>query len=168
MARAAWRFEIAKVQGQARRINDRLKNLVDKLGADSPLVENIISKMDMFFPDNLSYKNGIPQIARPAQLAKTSETRDMLAGLEKDTPKWGDIRKRYESSYEAFKKEESFFGKPPSLTEYIKINMELPEALLYHYSNFQSENSEKAINIMKRTGRRKSYAELSKVISLAR
>ena len=156
-------YEVARAQGFARRINDRMARLVENLGNDSPVVEDLKEKLDRFFPDNIRYKDGVMQLMKPAQLSDESSL-EALENIEKETPTWGKIRSEYEEEFKKWKSEQAL---PEDITiqDYININMNLPSALSTMYTLLPDAYARQALNIMQQKGRRKTYEELSRVIS---
>jgi hypothetical protein len=159
---------LAQAQSAVRRINDRIITLSKKLGSNSDIVSNLASKMEVLFPDNIRYKNGIPQLYSPSSLYKDEEYNTDLETFDKEFKTWGMYKKEYEPRYEKYREEQEFFKKEPvSQSEFIQQQERLPQALVYMYSSKTDEASE-ALEIMRIKHRRKTYDELNKVTELAR
>lgn len=172
---------LAQVQSAVRRINYRMQTLVDNLGYDNRLVGNMASKMQILFGDNMRFKDGKPQLFKPSEIYNDEELRQNIYEFDRDLKTWGAYKKQFSEDYEAYKKEyadyvsemrknkvkPSDIEKPLSMGEFISEIEELPQALVFMYSS-RYEESEKAIQIMKTSGRRKTYGELRQAVKLAK
>lgn len=159
---------LSQVQSSVRRINDRMRNLTERLGSDNPLVGELESKLDIFFGDNVVLKDGIYQLSKPSELFNDSEKNELLDMFESTTlPTWGEIRHQYEQQYNAYQTNDLWIDEDIDIEEFIDVQMSLPQALEWMYSD-ASEDAQQALEIMQQDGRRKSYQELSAVIGLSR
>ena len=157
---------LASVQSAVRRINDRIKTISSKLGADSTLLNNYESLIDVMLPDNVRMSKGVIQIHTPSDIYNNPEKMEALKRLEESVKTWGDIRKDYEPAFEKYKQsaDVDFMGDEVSLEEYINVTTDLPQALVYLYSASDTEAGKNGLEIMGVKGRRKTYNELAKVI----
>jgi hypothetical protein len=158
---------LAQAQSAVRRINDRINTLSKKLGSDSDIVNNLASRIEVLFPDNIRYKNGIPQLYQPSSLYKDVEYNTDLETFDKEFKTWGMYKKEYENRYKKYQEEQEFFRKEPvTQAEFIQQQERLPQALVYMYSS-NTEEASKAIEIMRTKYRRKTYDELNNATELA-
>ena len=158
---------LAQAQSAVRRINDRIKTLSEKLGSNSDIVSNLASKIEVAFPENVRYKNGVPQLYSPSTLFKDEEYNTELETFDKEFKTWGMYKKEYENRYKKYEEQQNFFREEAvSQAEFIQQQERLPEALVYMYSS-QTDEASKAIEIMRIKGRRKTYDELNKATELA-
>jgi hypothetical protein len=169
---------LAQAQSAVRRINDRVATISKNLGNDSVVVGNIASKLEVMFPQNVRYKDGVPQIYQPSELFKDSYQNEDLEYLDKTLNTWSQIKKSYSQSYvEYVKQRMSEYKVPEPLTSFIKVQEQIPLALTYMYS-VKNEETDRAIAIMKnpeymkdekdQVKRRKTYEELRGVLKLAK
>ena len=156
--------DVGHAQSAARRINYRLQVLQEELGIRSKFYQDVVSQIDIHLRNNYRFKNGVVQIIKPAQIAKDSEKLEQLLNIEKATPTWESIKKVSEKGFEAYKKKDVFGGEGATLKEYINVNAGLVDALSSMYSILPEQYSTQALNIMKISGRRKTYTELNTAI----
>ena len=154
---------LASVQSAVRRFNDRMMNISKNLGKDSSIIEDITAKLDVLFPGNYRFKDGVPQLVRPAEIYKDADMSAELYNLDKEVPTWGEIRKSFESQYEAYAEQEKFFKQEPvSIQRFIKTMQSLPEAITIA----SEQDVTDALAILREKGRRKTYAELENVVRI--
>ena len=151
---------LASVQSAVRRFNDRMKQIAKNMGADSPIIEGVKAKIDLFFPGQYRFTDGVPQLMKPAQIFKNAEMNQALVDLDENVPTWGEVRKSFESQYENYVEQERFFGgEPVGIQQFIKTLYTLPESIVVA----SEQNITDALEILKVKGRRKTYAELATV-----
>lgn len=160
---------LASAQASVNRINYRMQTIANNLGKDSPYYQNMLAKMDILFPDNIRYKDGVAGLSKPSELFKNPESNQNLQNFDKELKTWGEIKKQYEEPYERYKEEQEFFGNGKEVDTFqgfINLVMDIPRALSYLYPT-QTDDQKKAVEIMKTKGRRKTYDELQEVVTLA-
>lgn len=167
---------ISQAQSAARRINSRLAKLTKELGRESRAVNDIMSKMQLYFPDNIVFKGDLPQIMKPGTIFNNPEQNEALEKLDKQTPTYGEFKKEYLGPYERFISNEEFFQgmtqeevkKQFPFVKYVNIVETIPQALSVLYANQYTSNSAlKGIQIMKTKGHRRTYQELEDMEKLA-
>lgn len=155
---------LASVQSAVRRVNDRLQKLSDIFGADSSIVGDYKAQLDVIMGDNFRLKDGVPQIYRPLEIYNDAEKSQALQSLDENVRTWGSYRKEYGESYERYKEESEFFGdEPVDIGKYIQTREKISDAFQQYDSK---QLPEQALEIMKKTGGRKSYKDLEKVITI--
>lgn len=152
------------VQTMAKRFNDRMKKITEQLGKDNPITEKYKAKLDVLLPDNYAMKGGYPVIKNPAEIFNDEKLNDEFDSLMQDMPTWTDIKKTYQKDYEEYIS--TFESRDiPTLSDFIKDMEELPQLLTWVY-NVDSDDAQKALQIMKNTDKEKeqkrikSYAEI--------
>lgn len=154
---------LASVQSAARRFNDRMVQIAKNLGADSPIIEDMMAKLDVLMPNNYRIKDGVPQIIKPKQIYDDPEKNQQFESMMETVPTWGSIRKEIEPQYEAYKEQERFFGgEPVEFRQFVKTMLSLPEAIRVA----SEQKNSRALEILTRRGRRKTYAELTEVANI--
>lgn len=162
----AFKF-LSTVQTLVKRFNSRIKSLAKQFGKDSSIVQDIASKMDVLTPNNYRFKDGIPQMTRPSDFFKNEELSKQLQDMLDTTPTYKELRSEYKEQYQQYSEQEKFFGnKPISEKKFIVTMQSLPSAISWLYPT-NSKEQKKALAIMKEKGRRKTYAELQKVVNLS-
>jgi len=157
---------LAQVQSAVRRINDRLQKLTGHFGSSSRIVQNAISELDVLLGDNLRYKDGVAQLHTPSEIYKDEDMNRALESADKNIKTWGEYRKEYEKGYTEYKEQAEFFGdEVAKIGDYINTMEDLSNALEWLYPA-DTDGKKQAIKIMQTKDRRKTYAELSKVINL--
>lgn len=156
--------DVGHAQGAARRINDRLQVLQEQLGIRSKFYQDVVAQIDIHLAGNYRFKNGVVQIIKPAQIGKDPAKLEALLNIEKTTPTWGAIKKLSEQGFERYKEKDVFGGEGATLKEYINVNAGLADALSSMYSLLPEQYATQALNIMKTSGRRKTYTELNTAI----
>lgn len=156
------------VQTMAKRFNDRMKKITEQLGKDNPITEKYKAKLDVLLPDNYAMKGGYPVIKNPAEIFNDERLNDEFEDIMQDMPTWTDIKKTYQKDYVEYIS--TFESRDiPTLSDFIKDMEELPQLLTWVY-NVDSDDAQKALQIMKNTDeqkeqkRIKSYTEIHKFI----
>ena len=161
----AYEFDyLEQAQSATRRINSRMEKLTEELGAKNPLVEEYTAKLDMFFGDNVRFKDGVIQLSKPAEIFADPEKKRALEMMDEDVKSWDAVRQEWEKPYqEAQEKEASEgFGASIDFKEFINVQMNLPEMLSHYYTS--GDIPAPALRILKEKGRKKTYSELNKVV----
>lgn len=160
---------LASVQSAVRRINDRIRSIANKLGKDSTLLQSYESLIDVNLGENTRFKDGLIQLHTPSDIYNDPEKMERLKRLEDSIQTWSQIKSKYEESYEKYlsSDEVQFLGESVDLDTYINVNNDLPQALVWLYPT-TNDDLAKGVEIMRTSGRRKTYEELDEVISLAR
>lgn len=157
---------LAQVQSAVRRFNYRMNTLVDKFGADSNIVQNVVSTVDVFFPDNYRYKDGAVQLSTPSEIYNNPEMSQALETLDKNVKSWGQYKREAEKSYSEYAEQAEFFKEPVvPIEDFISVQFNIGAALDWMYSSDSAEAVE-ALEIMQQKGQRKTYSELTKVLDL--
>ena len=89
---------LEQVQSAVRRLNYRVSRLVKELGSRSPIVENIIAKIDLMFDGNTRFKDGTIQVVKPKDIFLDPKKSKALQEMDKSVPTWGDLRRQYEDA----------------------------------------------------------------------
>ena len=147
-----------------RKINDRAKGLVKNLGADNPITQQYLSRMETLVPDQYlrEDKNGVLQISRSKDFEKMGYTAERDFNLNKFQG-IQDLRKEYQRQFEMAKKEMESAGKEaPTKDEFIARQGELQSNIPVLYANQDDKRIMKAIGVLRRKGS-KTYAELNRV-----
>ena len=159
---------LAQVQSAVRRLNYRLETLSNNVGKDSPIVQKIMSEVDLYFDGNYRFKNGVAQLVKPQQIYNDEDMNKALQHLDRTVKTWGDYKREYEKEYEHYKEQAEFFGDTPvPIGEFINVYANVDKIMEWMYPTDTAEK-EKALNIMQQKGRRKSYEELASVIKMIR
>lgn len=157
---------LAQAQSAVRRINDRLQKLTEHFGSSSKIVQNAISELDVALGDNLRYKDGVAQLHTPSEIYKDEDMNRALESADKSLKTWGEYRKEYEKGYTEYKEQGDFLGdEVASIEDYINTMSDLSSALEWLYPS-DTDGKKQAVEIMRIKGRKKTYAELIKVINL--
>ena len=155
---------LAQVQSAVRRINYRIETLAKHFGENSSFVNDIKAELEVKLPDNMRYKKGVPQLHTPSGIYKDEDLNTMVEDIDKKMKSWGEYKKEYERQYERYEEEQTFFKeKPISMEKFITTMSKLSGALI-EYASEQLPAA--ALDILRIKGRRKSYAELSKVTDI--
>lgn len=147
-----------------RKINDRAKGLVKNLGADNPITQQYLSRMETLVPDQYLREdnNGVLQISRSKDFEKMGYTAERDFNLNKFQG-IQDLRKDYQRQFEMAKKEMESAGKEaPTKDEFIARQGELQSNIPVLYANQDDRRIMKAIGVLRRKGS-KTYAELNRV-----
>ena len=160
----------AEVQSAVNRINSRIRTAEEHFGADSKIVQDMYTKLDLLIPqENLRYNvDGVLQIARPYDLFKNSDAHEIIYNFDKeDIKKYGDIKAEYQKSYEHYRESE-FFDEDviDDIDAFIIFGSELMDALHWAYENKETPEGMEIIEIMSQ--KQKTYGDLQRVISLYR
>lgn len=154
--RQLYRSEVA-------RYNKRLVTLASRLGTDSPLYQNEVSKLNYWLDaDNIRYnKQGIIQIAKPASLTDKMSL-NQLKNL--NVKKWQTIKEQYAESFKEAQ-EELPQGEKLSLSQYINNMSNIAENLGVLYGDFKDPDIQREVNKAIDTMHRehKNYDELLSV-----
>lgn len=148
-----------------RRVNDRLSGLVNALGADNPIVQDYIARMESSVPDQyLRYNEaGLPQIIRSKDFEKKGYTvrdfdNDRFKGIT-------GLRKEYGSQYAAAKKEiEEAGGKAPTKNAFIASMGDLKGNIPLLYKNQSKAGVRQAIDTLQKS--HNTYDELLGVVDV--
>lgn len=153
---------VEQAQSAVRRINYRIEKLSEIWGFNSSFVQEYTAKLDIHFPDNIRFKDGVMQLHHPAQIFDNLAKRNALEKLDKEIPTWQDIKKEWEEPYqEALAKEE--FGQPIDFKQFVNVNENL-DMMIATYADSNQMPSD-ALEIMKIQGRRKTYEELDTALT---
>ena len=99
-----------KTPSMARRINYKINTMVKKFGYDSVITQDLMSNIITTVPpENIVYKDGVPQIRKPINLAKKGID---LSDLDR-MKGYGDYKREYEKSYEQYKFDVEFETEKP-------------------------------------------------------
>lgn len=150
---------LASVQSASNRVNDRIMTLADKFGINSAIINNISAQLDVLLPDNIRYKDGVIQVARPSEIYNDAEKMQALENIENTMPIWGNLRKHYEDEYMEYASEQGKTDKA-TLPEFIETMQNLDKALRDVPSDQLPSD---ALKIMQIKGRKKTYNELIEV-----
>ena len=153
-----------------RRINDRLKGLNKRLGADSPIVEQYQAKMKALVPEQYLWENkdGLLKIKRSKDFEKMGYTAERDFNLDKFMG-IQELRKEYKSQFEVAKKEGAFPAEGlryDMIDAFIGNMAELKENIPLLYKNTQKEGVQEAIDTLHQ--KYNSYDELLNIAELAR
>lgn len=168
----------AEVQSAVNRINSRIRTAEEHFGADSKIVQDMYTKLDLLIPQkNLRYNaDGVMQIARPYDLFKNSDVHEIIYNFDtQDIKTYGDIKADYQKPYEhylsstdigEFIEMSDLDDVFMNIDEYIVFMSELMDALHWAYEHPDTPEGIEINRIMSQT--RKSYAELQNVVKLYR
>lgn len=147
-----------------RRINEKIRSYVDKFGYDSSMAQDLMSETIINIPDeNLRYVNGVPQIAKPLDLAKKGVD---LTDLE-EIPTYGELKTLYADRYEKYAAQQDFFNEPADtindFIDYMKTfdNLIVDKIKYVYGREEQTDNEREALTIMRMS--HKTYDDLFKV-----
>lgn len=157
---------LASVQSAVRRINERLQTLSGKFGANSSMLWDYKSTIDVLLPDNYRYKNGVIQISMPSDIFGDQEKMNALEEIENTVQTWQQYKEQYQTAYDKYKSETEFFDtKTADMPEFITTMENVHNAL----SSADSEQlPTDALEILKVKDRRNTYAELEQVAEILR
>ena len=158
---------LASVQSAVRRINERLQTLSGKFGANSSMLWDYKSKIDVLLPENYRYKNGVVQISMPSDIFGDQEKMSALEEIENTVQTWSQYKEQYQRSYETYRSEQEFFEgqKIADMPEFI-TTMENVHNVLSTADSEQLPSD--ALEILKVKDRRNTYAELEQVTEILR
>lgn len=160
---------LASVQSAVRRFNERAKTLAKNFGENSAVMNKIKVSVDVFFKDNLRYKDGVPQIFKPSDIYGDDEKMKALQYLDEHLKTWGDYRRQYENEYTGYIEEGQDILKYKDtsdklgFSDFIQTMENIDKALRETPSE---DMPERALAIMKKTGARKTYKELFYVYNI--
>lgn len=153
---------LASAQSAVRRVNDRIKTLSEKFGTNSALINNIASKYEVIFGNNMVYKNGVPQLVKPSEIFDDEYMSQVLQSEDKLLRTWGSYRKQYEREYFDYADEQGASDKL-SMPDFIQTMQNLSGALRDVPSDTIPSD---ALKILQIKDRKKSYAELIEVANI--
>ena len=153
---------MSKVINAIRKVNDRLEGLVNNLGADNPIVQDYISRMESSVPSNyIRYDDdGLPKIIRSKDFEQKGYTeRDF--DMERFKGMSG-LRAEYKGQYEQAKAEaKAKGGDVPTRDEFIGSMGNLQGNIPLLYKNATKEGVQDAINTLHQSNN--SYEDLMNV-----
>lgn len=147
-----------------RKINDRAKGLVKNLGADNPITQQYLSRMETLVPDQYlrEDKNGVLQISRSKDFEKMGYTAERDFNLNKFQG-IQDLRKEYQSQFKQAKEELKGSGQDvPTKDEFIASMGDLQGNIPLLYKNATKEGVQDAINTLRKSNN--TYEELMNVV----
>ena len=147
-----------------RKINDRAKGLVKNLGAENPITQQYLSRMETLVPDQYlrEDKNGVLQISRSKDFEKMGYTAERDFNLNKFQG-IQDLRKEYQSQFKQAKEELKSSGQEvPTKDEFIASMGDLQGNIPLLYKNATKEGVQDAINTLKKSNN--TYEELMNVV----
>lgn len=160
----------AEVQSAVNRINSRIRTAEKHFGADSKIVQDMYTKLDLLIPqENLRYNaDGVLQIARPYDLFKNADAHEIIYNFDtQDIKTYGDIKADYQKSYDHYRESEFFDDDViDDIDAFIIFGSELMDALYWAYENKETPEGMEIIEIMSQ--KQKTYGDLQRVISLYR
>lgn len=161
---------LASVQSAVRRFNDRAKTLAKNFGENSAVMNKVKASVDVFFRDNVRYRNGVPQIYKPSDIYGDEEKMKALQHLDESLKTWGEYRRQYENEYAGYLEEGKDILKYKNTDvstlgfgDFIQTMENVDKALRETPSDSMPE---RALAIMKKTGSRKTYKELFYVYNI--
>lgn len=147
-----------------RKINDRAKGLVKNLGAENPITQQYLSRMETLVPDQYlrEDKNGVLQISRSKDFEKMGYTAERDFNLNKFQG-IQDLRKEYQSQFKQAKEELKEAGQDvPTKDEFIASMGDLQGNIPLLYKNATKEGVQDAINTLRKSNN--TYEELMNVV----
>lgn len=147
-----------------RKINDRAKGLVKNLGADNPITQQYLSRMETLVPDQYlrEDKNGVLQISRSKDFEKMGYTAERDFNLNKFQG-IQDLRKEYQSQFKQAKEELKSSGQEvPTKDEFIASMGDLQGNIPLLYKNASKEGVQDAIDTLRKSNN--TYEELMDVV----
>ena len=147
-----------------RKINDRAKGLVKNLGADNPITQQYLSRMETLVPDQYlrEDKNGVLQISRSKDFEKMGYTAERDFNLDKFQG-IQDLRKKYQSQYKQAKEELKGAGQEvPTKDDFIASMGELEGNIPLLYKNATKEGVQDAIETLKQSNN--TYVDIMNVV----
>lgn len=158
-------LEVARQQTAVRQINNRVVTLVNNLGADSTIVQNYYAKMQATVPSDFlsTNKEGILQIRQPKKLLEQGVN---MSQFKEEFTTWKKVKEEYEESYKRAMGDNTTIDNY-SIKDFIS-DMDAIQHELYNLYPPKTEEESKAIEIMQKTGRRKTYIELHEVADTIR
>ena len=125
---------LSTVQTVVKRVNSRVNTLVKNFGFDSPIVQDIATKYDVFFRDNYAFKGLTPVLKKPSEIFNDPEMNEKLQELEREIKTSAEIKKEYSVEYKEYKKQAKELDIPAMPQErFINAVKEIPNALTWLY-----------------------------------